>query len=277
MRRLELSTCHVDYGMDEGPMTPDQRRQFFLDLVAWGRITDQTRLIFVGIEDGGKGWVHGKAFWKVDDEILDCQNNADSRFVPGRYVAQCGPSKFKITEQVQCHFSLELRRLLRCPPCSPLDPCEYYHQTFLNGFELAANLYPIAKRKSTSDIDPRTCKYLGFEPDTSINDWRQEVIKYRLEGICSLRNRVSEDGRPVILVLMGKPVHSMEFRKAIIGDEDNGDTGNYFRIDLRRAKAYAECFKKKNIIYCLTPHPSFGWFSKQDATTVVEKLSAWLK
>ena len=275
MRDFEGSADTVDYGLGKESMTPDQRRRFFMDLVAWGKISDQTRLIFVGIEDGGEGWVHGKAFWKVDDEIKDSQKSADIRFVPGRYVTLCGPSKFKITEQVQCHFSLELRRLLRCPPCQPFDPSSYYHQAFLNGFELAANLYPVAKRKSTSDIDPRTCKYLGFDSAVSINDWRQEVIKYRLEGICRLRDRVSEDGRPLVLVLMGKSVHSTEIRKVIIGDEDIGDTKNHFHVDLSRAKAHAECFKKKNIIYCLTPHPSFGWFSKQDATTVVEKLSGW--
>lgn len=261
-------------GMDEGTLTSRDRQKFFLNLVAWGRITAQTRLVFVGIEDGGEGWVNGKAFWKVDEDIHQCLGRADKRLHKGRYLIPSGPTGFQVTEQRQCHFALELRRLLGIPTTPPSDPNSYYHSTFLNQFELSANIYPFAKPTSASTMDARTRKYFDFDDKAipAMTPTRKELVAYRMEGICSLRDNLTADGRLLVMVLMGKWNQTQFIRTQLIGGEDQAER---FELQLTR-KQTATCIRKNTVIYCLTPHPSFNWFSNEDATSVVDSLSRWV-
>ena len=258
---------------DEGTKTTWERQRFFMDMIAWGTVTDQTRLIFVGIEDGGKEWVRDRDFWKVDKKIQDCIDKADQSLVPNRYVVPSGESPSQqITEKFQCRFALELRRLLGIPPSPSYDAESYYRSTFLKQFELAANLHPFAKPTTASSLDERTRRYIGFDDPTSPlrTMSRKELIGYRLEGICRLRGKVASDHPLIVMVLMGTWTRPRYIRRQLIGEETNADRVEFH---LPRRKQTATCIRKGRIVHCFIPHPSYDWISGEDATRLLSEMN----
>ena len=262
----------IEKSTDKEIMTTWDRQRFFMDTIAWGKVTDQTRLIFVGVEDGGQGWVRGRAFGQVDYEILGCIDKANKSFVPHRYIVPSGASqKQQITEKFQCSFALELRRVLDIFPSPPVDPESYYRSEFLNQFELAANLFPFAKPSSASSFDEQTRKYIGLsDPASPLQAMsKKELIAYRLDGICRLRHNLALDGRLLVMVLMGRWTRPQYIRRQIVGEKGCAVNES---IQLQRKKQIAECVKMGRMIYCFVPHPSYNWVSEEDARNIVDEL-----
>ncbi len=267
---MNLKDLSKEDGFSDEEKRQEKRRQFFLNLLAWGKVTKETRLIMVGVRDGGPPWTEDLTPLQVDKRIEGCQLAADPHILAKmqRYIVPpttCRESPGR-TELVQCRLALEMRGVFGLPPLA-MDAATYFHSAFQKGFELTANVHCLSRRTEAASM-ALWLDYLGFASSRALATVARHNMQYRLDGIRQLGAALAVDGRRVVLLFMGVPsIWHMIQAHFELTDADK-------TVVLKGSSTEASVFKQGQLALCFFRHPRCWGFSQGSACLLAQKLSS---
>lgn len=234
----------------ETPLTDRDRREFYASRLGWGLFGPETRLVFVGTRDGGPSWTEGTTHESADADIHRMRQTADTRTVPGFHICRSGAHKLGITERQQCHFSMELRRRMGMPFVAN-RVAQYYYPALCRGFELVANVLPLARPNEDSPFPEALLRYLGFADAREAECFSERTLERRLQGISGLLAALKRQRAPCVMLLMGS-THRAEVCAAL----DLRSPESLPVLQSVQEVQRPAVFFQDNVAVCVTGHPA---------------------
>lgn len=231
----------------------EARRDFFKRLLGWGIFSKETRLVIVGIRDGGLSLAD---FCETGVIPTD----ADTRTVPGFYICKSVQTKSSITERMQCQFSMDLQTTMGLKQ-EETNLDQYYNKLFLNRFEVVANILPLAKPTEMDSFNELFQKPLGFKNKKEVNMFSEKSLTCRLSGLNLLLAKLKTQKSSCVMLIMGF-CHRLEVIKALGLEshrphpkfKDLDETSAVFK-DLHNRQRPSVHYQD-NVAICLTGHPA---------------------